>query len=306
MRILIAGATGAIGRPLVRCLKEERHTVFALARSPQSSRVVAELGAEPVTTDALDAASVKAAMVRVRPDVVINELTALPRHYTAVEMKAAAERDRIEGNANLLSALGEARVRRYMLQSSGFWYESGTGLADGWTHFAFDASPGVAAGARTYAELEAEALRTPGVELVILRYGFFYGPLTWYLREGDMGEQVRQQQVPVIGSGQGVWSFVHIDDAAAATAAALECVPGAYNVVDGDPTPQRLWLPAFALAAGAPAPPQITEQEALEAFGPDIVYYATRLRGASNEKAKRELNLQPRPLEWLYPTQPGP
>jgi 2-alkyl-3-oxoalkanoate reductase len=208
-------------------LKEERHTVFALARSPQSSRVVAESGAEPVTTDALDAASVKAAMVRVRPDVVINELTALPRHYTAVEMKAAAERDRkvrIEGNANLLAALGEARVRRYILQSSGFWYAPGTGLADEWTHFAFDASAGVAAGARTYAELEAAALGTPGVELVSLRYGFFYGPGTWYISEGDMGEQVRQQQVPVIGRGHGVWSFVHIDDAAAATAAALECV----------------------------------------------------------------------------------
>jgi nucleoside-diphosphate-sugar epimerase len=192
MRILLAGATGAIGRPLVRCLKEERHTVFALARSSQSTRVMAELGAEPVTADALDAASVKAAMVRVRPDVVINELTALPKHYTAAEMKAAAERDRkvrIEGNANLLAALGEAHARRYMLQSSGFWYEPGMGLADEGTHFAFDASPGVAAGARTYAELEAEASRTPGVELVFLRYGFFYGPGTWYLRKGEMGSR---------------------------------------------------------------------------------------------------------------------
>src|SRR5262245_20032726 len=308
MRVLIAGATGAIGRPLVRCLKEERHSVFALARSPQSSRVVAELGAEPVTADALDAASVKAAVTLVRPDAVINELTALPRHYAAEERKAAAEHDRkvrIEGTASLIAALG-ARVRRYLLQSSGFWYAPGTGLADERAQFAFDALPGVAAGARTYAELEAAALGTPGVELVSLRYGFFYGPGTWYISEGDMGEQVRQQQVPVIGSGQGVWSFVHIDDAAAATAAALECVPGAYNVVDGDPTPQRLWLRAFARAAGAPVPPQITEQEALAAFGPDTVYYATRLRGASHEKAKRELNFQPRPLEWLYPTQPGP
>jgi nucleoside-diphosphate-sugar epimerase len=309
MRILIAGATGAIGRPLVRCLKQERHAVFALARSPQSSRVAAESGAEPVTADALDAAAVKTAMARIRPDVVINELTALPRRYTATEMEAAAERDRkvrIEGNTNLLAALAEAGVRRYILQSSGFWYEPGAGLADEAAHFAFDASPGVAAGARRYAEMEAEALATPGVELVLLRYGFFYGPGTWYLREGDMGEQVRRQQVPIIGDGQGVWSFVHIDDAAAATAAALECVPGAYNVVDADPTPQRMWLPAFTIAAGAPAPPQITEQKALEAFGPDIVYYATRLRGASNEKAKRELNFRPRRLEWLYPTEPRP
>jgi nucleoside-diphosphate-sugar epimerase len=309
MRVLIVGATGAIGRPLVRRLKEQHHTVFALTRSPQSSLLVAELGAEPVSADALDAASVKAAIVRVQPDAVMNELTALPRHYTALEMKAGAERDRqvrIEGNANLLAALQDTGVRRYLLQSSGFWYTPGTSLADESARFAFDASPGVAAGARTYAELEEAASRTPSVELVSLRYGFFYGPGTWFLSEGDMGEQVRKQQVPVIGSGQGVWSFVHIDDAAAATAAALECAPGAYNLVDSDPTPQCQWLPAFARAAEAPTPPRITEQEAVDTFGPDIVYYATRLRGASNEKAKRELKFQPRPLEWLYPSRPDP
>jgi 2-alkyl-3-oxoalkanoate reductase len=308
MRILIAGATGAIGRPLIRCLTANRHSVFALARSPESSRAAAELGAEPVIADVLDGASVKAAVTRVRPDVIINELTSLPRHYTAEEMKAAAERDhkvRSEGNANLLVALRNAGVRRYLLQSSGFWYAPGVGLADEQEPFAFDGSPDVAVGARRYAELEAAASGTSGVEVVSLRYGFFYGPGTWYNREDDMGEQVRQQQVPVIGDGQGVWSFVHIDDAAAATAAALECAPGAYNVVDSDPAAQSLWLPAFALAVGAPAPPRITEEEALTTSGPDTVYYATRLRGASNEKAKRELNFQPRPLEWLSATRPN-
>jgi nucleoside-diphosphate-sugar epimerase len=308
MRILIAGATGAIGRPLVRCLKENRHSVFALARSPESSRAVTELGVEPVIADALDAASVKAAVARLRPDAIINELTSLPRHYTAEEMKAAAERDhkvRSEGNANLLVALRNAGVRRYLLQSSGFWYAPGVGLADEREPFAFDGSPAVAAGSRRYAELEAAASGTPGVEVVSLRYGFFYGPGTWYNREGDMGEQVRQQQVPVIGDGQGVWSFLHIDDAAAATAAALECAPGAYNVVDNDPAAQSLWLPAFARAVGAPAPPRMTEEEALRTLGPDTVYFATRLRGASNEKARRELNFQPRPLEWLSPTRPN-
>jgi nucleoside-diphosphate-sugar epimerase len=309
MRILIAGGTGAMGRPLVRCLKESRHAVFALARSPQSSRVVADLGAEPVTADALDAASVMAAVARVRPDAIINELTSLPRHYTASEMKAAAERDykvRIDGNANLLAALRNAGVCRYLLQSSAFWYAPGAGLADESERFAFDASPAVAAGTRRYAELEAAASRTLGIEFVSLRYGFFYGPGTWYSRDGDMGEQARQQRVPVIGKGEGVWSWVHIDDAAAATAATLECVPGAYNIVDSDPTPQGLWLPAFARAVGAPAPPRMTEEEALTAFGPDIVYYATRLRGASNEKAKRELDFEPRSLEWLSRTQPRP
>jgi 2-alkyl-3-oxoalkanoate reductase len=142
MRVLIAGATGAIGRPLVRCLIEHGHAVFALARSPQSAREVAESGAEPVTADALDAASVKAAVRRVRPNAVINELTSLPRRYTAAEMEAAANRDRkvrIEGNANLLASVRDVGVRRY--QSSGFWYAPAPGLADETGKFAFDASP---------------------------------------------------------------------------------------------------------------------------------------------------------------------
>jgi len=302
MRVLIAGATGAIGRTLIRCLNQDRHTVFALARSPEASRVVTQLGAEPVPADALDAASVKAAIDRIRPDAVVNELTSLPRHYTAAEMRAAAERDRkvrIEGNENLLMALRDAGVRRYLLQSSAFWYSPGDGLADESAPFAFDASPAVAAGTRRYAELETAASATAGIEFVALRYGFFYGPGTWFHNDGDMGEQVRQQRVPVIGDGPGVWSWVHIEDAAAATVMALEGRPGSYNIVDTDPAPQRVWLPAFAHAVGAPAPSRITEEAALAAFGPDTVYYATRLRGASNEKAKRELNFQPRPLEWL-------
>jgi nucleoside-diphosphate-sugar epimerase len=302
MRVLIAGANGAIGRPLVRYLSEKRHTVFALARSPESSRALTELGAEPVIADALDLASVKAAIARIRPDAVINELTSLPRRYTAAEMQAAAERDRrvrIEGNTNLLAALRDAGVRCYVLQSGGFWYAPGDGLADESAPFAFDASPAVAAGTRRYAEMEAAALSTPGIEFVALRYGFFYGPGSWFHHDGDMSGQVRQQRVPVIGDGQGVWSWVHIEDAAAATAEALECPPGAYNIVDVDPASQRVWLPAFARAVGAPAPSRVTEEEALAAFGPDTVYYATRLRGASSDKAKREWNFQPRPLEWL-------
>jgi len=122
MRILIAGASGAIGRPLVRRLRANRHEVFALTRSPDSASALKEIGAEPVIADALDAAAVKAAVGRIRPDAVINELTSLPRHYTPAEMKAAAERDRkvrVEGNMNLLAALRDSGVRRYLLQSSG-------------------------------------------------------------------------------------------------------------------------------------------------------------------------------------------
>ncbi|HJW70643.1 MAG TPA: NAD(P)-dependent oxidoreductase, partial [Candidatus Binatia bacterium] len=299
-RILIAGASGAIGRPLVRRLRANQHEVFALTQSHDSAPELKEIGAKAVVADALDAAAVKAAANR--PDAVINELTSLPRHYTPAEMKAAAERDhkvRVEGNINLLAALRDAGVCRYLLQSSGFWYAPGVGLADESVPFISSASPGVEASARTYKELEARASATPGIEFVALRYGFFYGPGTWYTREGDMGDQVRQQQVPIVGEGQGVYSFVHVDDAAGATAAALECSPGAYNIVDGNPSPQHVWLPAFARAVGAPAPPRVSEEEALRASGPDAVYYATRLRGASNEKARRELEFHPRSLEWL-------
>src|SRR6187399_2842415 len=166
MRILIAGASGAIGRPLVRRLRANQHEVFALTRSPESARALEENGAEPVIGDALDAAAVKAAVGRTRPEVVINELTSLPRHYTPAEMTAAAERDRkvrVEGNINLLAALRDSGVR----------------LADESAPFISRASPGVEASARAYLELEARASAPPGIEFVALRYGFFYGPGTW-------------------------------------------------------------------------------------------------------------------------------
>ena len=131
MRILIAGASGAIGRPLVRRLRANQHEVFALTRSPESAPALKQIGAEPVIADALDAAAVKAALERIRPRAAMNELTSLPRHYTSAEMKAAGERDhkvRVEGNINLLAALRDAGVRRYLLQSSGFWYAPGRGV----------------------------------------------------------------------------------------------------------------------------------------------------------------------------------
>jgi nucleoside-diphosphate-sugar epimerase len=287
---------------LIRGLKQHGHTVFGLVRSAKSARKLTEMGAEALIGDAVDAASIRAAISRVRPGAVINELTSLPRHYTPAEMKGAAERDsrvRGEGHVNLLAGMRDSGVRRYVLQSSGFWYAPGPGLADESSLLAVDASPGVAAGARTYGELESTAFRISEIDCVAMRYGFFYGPGTWFTSAGDMGEQVRRQQVPVIGDGQGVASFVHIEDAASATVTALECAPGAYNIVDDHPSQQRVWLPAFARACGAPEPLQITEQEALATSGADSVYYATRLRGASNENARHELNFRPRPLEWL-------
>ena len=302
MKVLIAGATGAIGRPLISRLLAAGESVVGIARSSETARALEKAGAESIQADALDPASIRDAVMRVRPDAIVNELTSLPQHYTPEAMKAAAERDRtvrVQGNAYLLSAAEAAGVRRYILQSTAFFYAPGPGLADENSSFAVDAPPGVAGSSRTYAALEASAFGQSTVEAVALRYGFFYGPGTWFTKEGDMGEQVRQQKVPIIGEGQGLYNFVHIDDAAAATVAALRCAPGAYNVTNDEPCEQRVWLPAFARYAGAPDPPRVTEEQALTAADADAVYYATRLRGASNGKARREFNFQPRPLEWL-------
>ena len=302
MKVFVAGATGAIGRPLIKSLRAAGHVAIGMVRTQSSSAALSDLDAEFVIADALDAASVAAAVAKVRPDVIINELTSLPKRYTPTDMKASAERDarvRLEGNKNLLAAGQQTGVRRLLVQSTGFWYAPGEGLADESEPFAYSAPPGVAAGAQRYAELEAMALGRPELEVVNLRYGFFYGPGTWFVSDGDVGEQVRQLQVPIIGEGQGVWSWIHIDDAADATVRALDCAPGSYNIVDDNPSEQRVWLTAFARYCGALEPPHVSEQQALQAAGPDAVYYATRLRGASNAKAKRELGFRPRPLQWL-------
>ena len=138
---------------------------------------------------------------------------------------------------------------------------------------------------------------------VALRYGFFYGPHTYHdPRDGSVSQQVREHSYPVIGAGKGVSSFVHVEDAAAATVAALEAAPGVYNIVDSDPLELAVWLPAFARFLGAPAPPHISEEQALQTSGPDAVYYAMRLRGASNAYARQKLGFAPRKLEWLTAT----
>ena len=301
MKVLIAGATGAIGKPLLNYLNEAGNELFAVVRSPKATGTLKAKSADEIVADALDPASVLQAVQHIEPDIIINELTSLPKHYTPEEMKAAAARDkevRVKGNANLLAAARATNCRRYILQSSAFWYAPGPGLADETAAFAFDATPGIAAGCRTYADLEAAAQES-GLEAVLLRYGFFYGPATWYTQDGDVGQQVLRREVPVIGKGEGIWNWVHIDDAAAATCAALSADPGVYNVIDDQPIAQSVWLPAFAKFVGAPEPPTVSEEQALLNAGPDTVYYATKLRGASNQKAKGQLAFRPRPLEWL-------
>jgi nucleoside-diphosphate-sugar epimerase len=216
------------------------------------------------------------------------------------EAAAADRKLRLEGGGNLLRAARACGVRRYFQQASAFFLRPGSGLADESEGLAVDAAaPRVAASALAYAELEARVLNAGDVEGVALRYGFFYGPGTWYHPQGAAAEQVRRREVPVIGDGGAVWSWVHVDDAALATAEALAAPPGTYHVVDDDPSPVGAWLPAFARAVGAPPPPVVSEQEARAALGEDAVYYGTRLRGASNAKAKKAFGFSPRRLVWL-------
>jgi nucleoside-diphosphate-sugar epimerase len=303
MKIFIAGGTGAIGRPLISELLARGHAVVALTRSPERAQGLAAAGIEPAIADVFDADAIKAVVKHSRPDVVIEQLTALPKTYTGESMAAAApfnRRIRLEGGANVLAAAQEAGVRRYLRQSIAFWAEPGPGLADEQTPLAADASPAVAEDIRVVSEIERRLLEASHIEGIVLRYGFFYGPGTWFHADGDVANQVRQQKFPIIGDGEGVWSWLHIEDAALATVAAAERGnPGIYHIADDRPLPVSQWLPAFAQWVDAPPPPRGSIAEALQNGGADAVYYGTQLRGASNAKARQEFSFQPRPLEWV-------
>jgi nucleoside-diphosphate-sugar epimerase len=300
MRVFVAGATGAIGQPLIAELIRKGHTVTGMTQSEDGAERLRAQGAEAVVVNGFDAAAVEAALRGSGAEVVIDELTALPKNPADMDKAAAGDAKlRLEGGGHLHQAAAALGVRRYIQQSSGFFLKAGVGLADESEGLAIDASPAVADSAKTYTTLEARVLAPGAVEGVALRYGFFYGPKTWYNPDGASAEDVRKQRTPLIGQGQGVWSWVHIEDAAIATVAALTAEPGIYHVVDDDPSPMGVWLPKFAEFVGAPAPPHVTEEKALEVAGEDAVYYQTKLRGCSNAKAKRVLGFAPRRLEWL-------
>jgi nucleoside-diphosphate-sugar epimerase len=306
MKIFVAGGTGAIGRPLIAQLLAKGHAVVALTRSPEKTQDLVEQGIEPAVADVFDPDAIKTVVLRTQPEIVIEELTSLPRTYTRQSMTTAAalnNRIRLEGGANVLAAAQETGVRRYLRQSVAFYAIPGSELADEDTPLALSASPAIAAGAREISELEHRLLENSNIEGIALRYGFFYGPGTWFNRDGDVARQMGQQQFPIVGNGEGVWSWLHIEDAAIATVAAVEQGnPGIYLIANDRPLAVREWLPAFAQWLNAPPPLHISVEDALKASGADTVYYGTQMRGVSNAKAKRELNFHPRPLEWMVDT----
>lgn len=302
MRIFIAGATGAIGKQIIKHLLKEGHEVFAMVHSQPVEPTLESQRIKTILADALDEQAVFEAVSHAKPEIVINMLTALPKTYTPESMQAAASRDqqiRRKGGANLQAAAQAAHVRRYIIQSSAYWYVPGPGLADEDTPFAFESPPSIASGSRMHADLEQALFEAQELEHVILRYGFFYGPGTWFAKDGNMADQVRNQSFPLVENAHGLWNFVHVEDAAQATIASFDCSPGIYNINDDNPSEMSIWLPAYARWLEAPPPFMVSAHDYLTTRGPDSLYYATQLRGASNAKAKQTLGFKPRPLEWL-------
>lgn len=300
MKIFVAGATGTIGLPLVRALCTQGHQVTGMTRAGNGVGRLRELGAQVSYVDAFDGNAVRAAIEAAAPDVVIDQLTWLPANPADIIKSLPSDtRLKREGSANLLAAAEELGVKRLIVQSRGFYLDAPAGqLADETAGFRHDAPGEVGKSARATGEHDQRVITSPALDGVALRYGFFYGPGTWYRPEGAIAEQHRKGEAAIIGAGNGVWSFVHIDDAVAATVAALTARPGIYNVVDDDPLPVSEWLPAFAKWVDAPQPQRISVEDARKAIGEEAIFYHTQLTGASNRRAKAELGFTPRPLLW--------
>jgi 2-alkyl-3-oxoalkanoate reductase len=300
MRVLVAGASGAIGRPLVAALHARDHAVVGLTRDPKNADLLSRLGAQPLVADVLDRDATAAAVGDARPDVVVEQLTALPRSYTPAAMRAAVAATgavRGVGGDNVYAAGVAGGARRYVAQSGCYYYRPGDGLATESEPWVERGPPLVAAGVDALIAVEQRTLRPNGpLAGVALRYGFFYGPGTWFHSDGDVAGQLRAGEYPVLGTGAGRWSFVHIDDAVAATISAVESdVTGAFNICDDAPIPIGEWLPAFARYVGAPSPRHVRTGPDTD---PDGRFYAELLRGAANRLARKELGFDPRPLSW--------
>lgn len=304
MRVFVAGATGAIGKQLVPRLVAAGHEVFGMTRSESKRAMLSELGAVPVVADALDAGQVADAVSGARPDVIVHELTAIGalnmRHFD--RDFALTNRLRTEGTDNLLAAGKAVGVRRFVAQGIAAYgaYARTGGPVKG------EEDPLESAPAREMREtlaairhLEQAVLGARWTEGIVLRYGVFYGPGTGMVPGEEQFELVRKRKFPVVGDGGGVWSFIHVADAADATLAAVERGSrGVYNVVDDDPAPVAEWLPTLAHKLGAKKPMRVPRFVGKLFAGEAGVVMMTDIRGASNAKAKRELGWRPKHSSW--------
>jgi 2-alkyl-3-oxoalkanoate reductase len=301
MRIFLAGASGAIGRPLVRQLVTAGHEVTGTTRREERATEIRAAGASAVVCDALDATALREAVTEAAPEAVVHQLTALP-HELALkgDFLESTNRLRTEGTRNLLDAARVAGARRYLSHSVAFFYApEGDWVKDEEAPLLEDA-PGPFGGAvRAIGELERQVTSADGIEGIVLRYGWFYGPGTHFAADGWQAKEARRRRLPVVGRGTGTYSFIQIDDAAAATVAALERgAPGIYNVVDDEPAPMREWVLPYAEAVGAPKQMRAPVWVARLVAGPATSMMTIEMRGASNAKAKRELGWTPRYPSW--------
>ncbi|MEV6279592.1 NAD(P)-dependent oxidoreductase [Nocardia sp. NPDC051832] len=304
MKVFVAGASGALGARLVPQLVTAGHQVVAMTRSASKQDGLRALGAHPVLADALEPDAVAQAIAAAAPEVIVHQLTALsgaPDLRHPDRYFATTNRLRTEGTDHLLAAGRAVGVRRFVAQSFAGWPYARTGGPVKSETDPLDPDP--PAGLRTTLDalhyLEDAVTAFPGG--VVLRYGGFYGPGTGLSADPDapMAATVRKRQFPLVGAGDGVWSFIHIDDAAAATVLAVERgTPGIYNIVDDDPAPVREWLPELAAALDAKPPLRLPRWLAKIAAGPAAVAMLTEVRGASNAKARAEFGWQPQYSSW--------
>ncbi len=298
VKVFVAGATGVLGTRLLPMLVASGHDVTAMTRSPEKADRLRAVGATPAIRDVFDAEGLRAEVASAAPEVVVHELTDLPADVDprkASEQLEGNDRIRQEGTRNLVEAALAAGARRMIAQSIAFVYQMGGGLKTEGDPLFDDAPFPWSRSVRAVRALEDAVTKTPGLEGVVLRYGFFYGPGTSYAPGGYWAREVRRRRFPIVGKGSGVFSFIHVDDAAAATVAAVERgAPGIYNVVDDEPAPLRDWLPVYAQAVGAKRPIRVPRLVARLVAGAYTARMATELSGASNALAKTELGWQPR------------
>jgi nucleoside-diphosphate-sugar epimerase len=295
MRVFLAGATGVIGSPLVPRLLKAKHEVTAMTRSVLRAAQLEAVGANPLVCDVFDGEGVRAAMADASPEVVIHQLTALPTRLDWGNAALFDENNRVrtEGTRVLVDAALATGARRIIAQSIAFVYApTGDRVKEEDAPLFTDAPPPIGGTVAAVVEHERRVTGTAGIEGLVLRYGMLYGPGTYHDRYGSTAADILAGRVPLVDGGAGLYSWLHVDDAASAAVAALERgAPGIYNVVDDEPAPQAKWLPVLAQALGADPPAPAETLPPPEA--PEM-----SLRGASNAKAKRELGWRPHYPSW--------
>jgi 2-alkyl-3-oxoalkanoate reductase len=301
MKVFLAGATGAVGKPLVPQLVASGHEVVAMTRTPAKAGALKAAGAEPVVADGLDRAAVTQAVMRAEPDAVIHQMTGLTGAGSFKKFDADFELTnqlRTEGIDILLAAAQAAGARRFLAQSYGNWNYERSGGPVKTEDDPLDPDPPPNQ-RRSMAAIRHLERAVAGAGGIALRYGNFYGPGTGFALDGDLVGLARARKLPIVGDGAGVWSFIHVDDAATATVAALERgSPGVYNVADDEPAPVSVWLPELAEAIGAKPPRHLPTWVGRLAIGEVGLSMMNSIRGASNAKAKRELGWTPRYASW--------